>query len=310
MCIRADSGVTDHLAENDAHALGDRAADRRQRWQPGQIAIELHLRAPARPRAYDPSELHGVMPVADPAPAVSTCASVIARIVDGSEPSMSSSAVRPDARHRLRAYPRHAGRASSPIMASCSARARRRGRTSSSCAAQRRHSAGVPAEHHRFHGGSQIRGGRHREGRGQDGDGGGDGERCRNSPSSSAAVSAPAITACAGAPTRRGFCGCGRTRASASWAARRRRACWRTLRRDNIEGQGRELVARRTKPRSARRSRRSTRRRATRITPAPGSGMTASSTQRTRGKRAGSGHFRRRPERAPIEPTRFGLFRM
>ena len=38
--------------------------------------------------------------------------------------------------------------------------------------------------------------------------------RCRSSPSSSAAASAPAITACAAAPTRRASCGCGPTRAS------------------------------------------------------------------------------------------------
>ena len=38
--------------------------------------------------------------------------------------------------------------------------------------------------------------------------------KCRRSPSSSAAPTAPAITACAGAPTGRAFCSPGRTRAS------------------------------------------------------------------------------------------------
>ena len=45
-----------------------------------------------------------------------------------------------------------------------------------------RHPAGVPAEHHRLHGRPQIRGGRHRQGRRQDGHRRGHRATCRNSP--------------------------------------------------------------------------------------------------------------------------------
>ena len=46
---------------------------------------------------------------------------------------------------------------------------------------QRAHSAAVPAEHHRLHGGARLRGRRHRQGRRQDGDGGRLRARCRRS---------------------------------------------------------------------------------------------------------------------------------
>ena len=45
-----------------------------------------------------------------------------------------------------------------------------------------RHPADLPAEHHRLHGRQEVRGRRHRQGRRQDGDGGGLRQRCRNSP--------------------------------------------------------------------------------------------------------------------------------
>jgi 3-methylcrotonyl-CoA carboxylase beta subunit len=51
--------------------------------------------------------------------------------------------------------------------------------------------------------------------------------RSPSSPSSSAARSAPATMRCAAGPTIRGSCGCGRTPASRSWAARSRLRCCR-----------------------------------------------------------------------------------
>jgi 3-methylcrotonyl-CoA carboxylase beta subunit len=74
------SGVADHYALSDAHALGllRRAVANLNAPKP----ISLDLRE-ARPPAYDPSELHGVVP-ADPRKPYDV-REVIARIADGSE---------------------------------------------------------------------------------------------------------------------------------------------------------------------------------------------------------------------------------
>src|SRR5690625_1429558 len=74
------SGVTDHYALNDAHALGlarKAVANLNTRKQ-----IDLDLREP-RPPAYDPAEIHGVVPADTRQPY--DVREVIARIVDGSE---------------------------------------------------------------------------------------------------------------------------------------------------------------------------------------------------------------------------------
>jgi 3-methylcrotonyl-CoA carboxylase beta subunit len=74
------SGVADHLAENDLHALAiARASVANLNWRkPEQLA----LRAP-RPPAFDATELHGVIPT-DPRKPFDV-REIIARIVDGSE---------------------------------------------------------------------------------------------------------------------------------------------------------------------------------------------------------------------------------
>ncbi len=74
------SGVADHLAENDLHALAlARSVVGNLNWvKPDQLRL-----APARPPAYDPAELHGVIPT-DPRKPYDV-REVIARIVDGSE---------------------------------------------------------------------------------------------------------------------------------------------------------------------------------------------------------------------------------
>lgn len=74
------SGVADHLAQNDAHALAlarQAVASLNRTKQPGQI-----LRTPAPP-LYSPQELHGVIPTDTRKPY--DVREVIARIVDGSE---------------------------------------------------------------------------------------------------------------------------------------------------------------------------------------------------------------------------------
>ena len=96
--------------------------------------------------------------------------------------------------------------ASSPITASCSRESALKGAHFIELCCAARHSADFSAEHLRLHGRPQIRGRRHRQGRRQDGH-----RRClragaQDHHASSAARSAPAITACAGALTRRAFC--------------------------------------------------------------------------------------------------------
>jgi 3-methylcrotonyl-CoA carboxylase beta subunit len=74
------SGVADHLAENDLHALGlARAAVANLNWRkPEQIKA-----VPPRPPLFDPAELHGVIPTDARKPF--DVREIIARIVDGSE---------------------------------------------------------------------------------------------------------------------------------------------------------------------------------------------------------------------------------
>ena len=74
------SGVVDHLAENDEHALTI-VRDIVSTLQPGPGA-DIELREP-RPPAFDPEELYGVIPEDVRAPY--DVHEVIARIVDGSE---------------------------------------------------------------------------------------------------------------------------------------------------------------------------------------------------------------------------------
>ncbi len=75
------SGVADHLAENDHHALG---IARRIVGSFNQVKRPaLDLRAPRRRRCYDPAELGGVVP-SDPREPYDV-REVIARLVDGSE---------------------------------------------------------------------------------------------------------------------------------------------------------------------------------------------------------------------------------
>ena len=138
---------------------------------------------------------------------------VIARLVDGSRFHEFKAALRRHAGHRLRPHLRPPGRASSPTTASCSASPRSRARTSSSCAtsaasrwcscrtspaswsAASTRPAASPSTAPRWSPPSPAPG-------------------CPSSPWSSAARSAPATTPCAAGPTRRGSCGCGRTRGS------------------------------------------------------------------------------------------------
>lgn len=74
------SGVADHLAENDLHALAiARAVVANLNWQkPAPLRLQ-----PPRPPLFDPAELHGVIPTDARKPF--DVHEVIARLVDGSE---------------------------------------------------------------------------------------------------------------------------------------------------------------------------------------------------------------------------------
>ena len=74
----AISGVADHLAENDAHALGIA-----RRIVAGLNTHKPEAPGPAIPPRYDPGELHGIVPTDPRVPY--DVREVIARIVDGSE---------------------------------------------------------------------------------------------------------------------------------------------------------------------------------------------------------------------------------
>src|SRR5690606_53428 len=74
------SGVADHLANNDMHALqlARQAVARLNRKKPQQLHI-----IPSRPPVYDPQELNGIIPADTRKPY--DVREVIARITDGSE---------------------------------------------------------------------------------------------------------------------------------------------------------------------------------------------------------------------------------
>ena len=202
------SGVVDHLAEDDAHALAivrsivgtlRTAADRRRRT--GSAPVEephedprVAVRRGARPtpaRPYDVRE-------------------VIRRIVDGSRfhefKKLYGETLVCGFAHIWGHPVGHRRQQRHPVQ-----RVSAQGRALHRAVQPARHPAGVPAEHHRLHGRPGVRERRHRQGRRQAGHRGRLLGGARSSPSSSAARSAPATTACAGAPTTRGSCGCGRT---------------------------------------------------------------------------------------------------
>ena len=99
------SGVVDHLAENDEHALTI-VRDIVSTLQP-EAGAGLELREP-RPPLYDAEELYGIIPEDVRAPY--DVHEIIARIVDGIRVPRVQAALRLDARLRLRAHLGHAGR--------------------------------------------------------------------------------------------------------------------------------------------------------------------------------------------------------
>ena len=127
------SGVADHYATDDAHALGiaRRIVANLNRGQAPAISSCGRRASPL----YPADELYGIVP-ADPRTPYDV-REVIARIVDGSRVRRVQGALRRDAGLRLRPYPRLSGRHPRQQRHPVLARARSRARTSSSCACQR-----------------------------------------------------------------------------------------------------------------------------------------------------------------------------
>ena len=127
------SGVADYLAEDDAHALA-LAREIVRNLEGG--AKGLSGLQDFDPPAYDPEEILSVVPADLRTPY--DIREVIARLVDGSRLRRVQGPVRRDARDRVRPCSTGCRSASSPITACCFRRRRRRGRISSSSARQRR----------------------------------------------------------------------------------------------------------------------------------------------------------------------------
>ena len=236
-CIRSISGVTDHMARDDLHALQlARRAVRNLNRQSNAI------RDPCPSRLLPRNTTRPSWPGSRPSICEKPCdvREIIARIVDGSEFDEFQTPVRRNslvsvASRTFTAIPS----ASSPTTASLfSARARKRARTLSSCARQREVSLWSSCKtFRRLHGRQKVRAGRYRQRRRQRWSPPLRAPTCLSSPSSSGAALVPATIPCAVGPTRPGFCGCGRT---PGYLGDGRRAgghvCLATVRRDGIEG--------------------------------------------------------------------------
>ena len=157
------SGVTDYYATSDSHAIGiaRRIIANLNRMKHSY----LELRQPREP-LYPAEELYGIVP-ADPRTPYDV-RDVIARIVDGSEfdefKALYGQTLICGFAH-IHGFPdRHSRQQRHPVQ-----RERAQGRAFHRAGEPAQHPAPVPAEHHRLHGRAQIRGGRHRQGRRQDG---------------------------------------------------------------------------------------------------------------------------------------------
>ena len=205
------SGVVDHLADDDDHALEIVRSHRRH--APGRRPRPPWERAAPRPPARDPDGLLDVVPLDTRTPydVRDAAAADRRRLASWHE---FKELYGDDGRLRLRPHRRPPGRdhrqQRHPVQ-----RVRAEGRALHRALRPARDPARLRAEHRRLHGRPRLRGGRHRQGRRQARHRGLLRARAEADRRSSAARSAPATTACAGAPTRRASCSCGPTRGSA-----------------------------------------------------------------------------------------------
>ena len=202
------SGVADHYAMDDQHAIDICRRIVANLNQPKRVDLEYD--EPREPK-YDAAELDGIVPT--DVRKQYDVREIIARLVDASEFDEFKRLYGTTLVTGLRAAPRHSGRHPREQRHSLFGE-RAQGRALHRALLPAPHSAPVPAEHLRLHGRPRLRGGRDRQGRREDGDGG----RLRAGAEAHAhhrrQLSVRAITACAAAPTARASCSPGRTRAS------------------------------------------------------------------------------------------------
>ena len=297
------SGVADHLADDDAHALRI-VRDIVATLDPRSAGAVARARAASRRRTTRTS-CYGVVPV-DPRKPYDV-REVIARIVDGARVPRVQGALRHHAGLRLRA---HLTAIPVGIVANNGilfSRVRAEGRALHRAVRPARHPAGVPAEHHRLHGGQRVRGRRHRQGRRQDG------HRRRLRPGAQVhrdhrrLATAPATTRMCGRAYSPRFLWMWPNARISVMGGEQAAAVLATVKRDQHRGQGGSWP-RRGGGASRRRSATSTSSRATRTTPPRGCGTTASSTRPTPA-RCWAWRSRLRATRR-CEPVSYGVFRM
>ena len=161
------SGVADHYALNDEHAL---EIVRNIVANLNTVKkVDIALREP-RPPAYDPAELDGVVPAS--LMTQYDTREIIARLVDASRDGRVQGQLRADAGDGLRPHRGAAGgdpgQQRHPLFGDGA-----EGHALHRAGLPAQDPAAVPAEHHGLHGGQGGGGRRHRQGRRQDGDGGG-----------------------------------------------------------------------------------------------------------------------------------------
>ena len=163
-CTARKSGVVDHLAENDEHALTI-VRDIVCHAAAAAHRPTSNLRDP-RPPKFDAEELYGIVPQDVRAPY--DVHEVIARLVDGSEFHEFKALYGTHAGLRLRAHLGHAG-GDPRQQRRAVLRKRAEGRALHRARLPAPHPAAVPPEHLRLHGRRQVRGGGHRQARRQAG---------------------------------------------------------------------------------------------------------------------------------------------
>jgi 3-methylcrotonyl-CoA carboxylase beta subunit len=212
------SGVTDHLADDDAHALEIVRSIVGTLGRAGSVSSPPWQRVASEEPAVEPAQLYGAVPV-DPRKGYNP-REIIARLVDGSRwhefKALYAKTIVCGFAH-VHGHPvgilanqgvlfAESARKAAHFVQLCDQRGVPLLFLQNVMGFMVGREAGSRATGRRWSPRSRARG-------------------CQSSRCSSAAPTARATTGCAGAPTTRAFCGCGPTRGSRSWVASRPRRC-------------------------------------------------------------------------------------